>query len=81
VDEGVGDEGIGYGWGGEGGKGVGDEAGIGLRGEVCGWCWSGGCGGSKVVTVSGRGHSDVTPEGGATDRWMMTLVLKILLVI
>jgi hypothetical protein len=24
---------------------------------------AGGCGGSKVVTASGRGHGDVTPEG------------------
>ena len=33
-----------------------------------------GCGGSKMVTASGRDHGDVTPEGGATDRWMMILV-------
>lgn len=33
-----------------------------------------GCCGSKVVTASGRGHGDVTPEGGATDRWMTILV-------
>jgi hypothetical protein len=32
------------------------------------------CGGSKVVTVSRRGHGDVTPEGAATDRWMMISV-------
>jgi hypothetical protein len=40
-----------------------------------------GCGGTKVVTASGRGHGNVTPEGGAAGRWMMILVLKILLAI
>jgi hypothetical protein len=40
-----------------------------------------GCGGNKAVTASGRVYSDVTPEGGATDRRMVVLVLTILLVI